>query len=309
LTPSFDLLSGKSVLVTGARGFIGSNLRMLLSKAGAQVTATSRSPCEEPGATWRTADLTTPHSAERLVAEVEPDFIFHLSGYVTAARGLEHVGPALQANLLDAVNLMTAASKRPGCRVVLANSLEEPSEEEYNAPPTSPYAAAKYAGTCYARMYHALYDLPVAITRISMGYGPRQSDLKKLVPYLCLSALKGEQPSLSSGARTCDWVFGEDIAEGMVASILSDKAMGQVIDIASGEMASVRFVAETIVELTPGAPEPLFGALQDRSLERLRPADIEGAFERTGWRAKVDLNEGLRRSVDYYRQLIAEGKA
>lgn len=308
MNPSADAFASKNVLITGARGFIGANLRALLSEVGAKVTATSRAPCDEAGAVWRLADLSTPESAVRLVEEAAPDYIFHLSGYVTAARGIEHVVPALQANQLDAIHLMMAVTGKPGCRLVLANSLEEPSAEEYDAPPTSPYAAAKYAATSYARMFHALYGTQVSIARISMGYGPRQSDLKKLVPYLCLSAIRGEEASLSSGGRTCDWIFGEDIAAGMMACALSDAATGQVIDLASGEMANVRHVAETIVSLVPGAPAPRFGALEDRSLERLRPADTQASFERTGWRTAVGLREGLERTVAYYRDAIAGGR-
>jgi len=306
---SLDGLAGKNVLITGARGFIGTNLRHALNAVGAKITATSRAPHAEPGATWRVADLSTPEAAGRLVDEARADVIFHLSGYVTTARPVENVIPATQANLLDGLNLMIAANARPGCRLVLANSLEEPSDEEAGAPPSSPYAAAKYASTSYARMFHALYGTPIAIARIAMGYGPRQSDLKKLVPYLCLSALRGEEAALSSGARTCDWVFADDIISGLVACALSDGAMGQVVDIATNEMASVRQVAEIIAELVPSAPAARFGALQDRSLERLRPADVDQAYQRTGWRASTHLREGLAATVDYYRRAIAEGLA
>jgi UDP-glucose 4-epimerase len=306
---SADGLAGRNVLVTGARGFIGANLRHALNAVGAHITATSRSPYEEPGATWRVADLSTPEAAMQLVDEARADVVFHLSGYVTTARAVENVLPATQANFLDALNLMIAANARPGCRLVLANSLEEPSDQEAGAAPSSPYAAAKYASTSYARMFHALYGTPIAIARISMGYGPRQSDLKKLVPYLCLSALRGEEPALSSGARTCDWVFADDIISGLIACALSDEAMGQVIDIATNEMASVRQVAELIAELVPGAPPAQFGALQDRNLERLRPADVDFAYQRTGWRASTLLREGLAATVDYYRWAIGQGLA
>lgn len=306
---SVDGLAGKNVLVTGARGFIGANLRHALTAAGANITATSRAPHTEPGATWRIADLSSPDAAMRLVDEAQADIIFHLSGHVTAVRAVENVIPATQANFLDGLHLMIAANARPGCRLVLANSLEEPSDEEAGAPPSSPYAAAKYASTSYARMFHALYGTPIVIARIAMGYGPRQSDLKKLVPYLCLSALRGEAPALSSGARICDWVFADDIASGLIACALSDGAMGRVVDIATSEMASVRHVAETIAALVPGSPPPRFGALNDRSLERLRPANVDQAFELTGWRASTYLRDGLAATVDYYRRAIAEGVA
>ena len=236
---------------------------------GAHITATSRSFHEEPGAAWRVADLSTPQAAARLVDEAQADVIFHLSGHVTAVRSVENVLPATQANFLDSLNLMLATHARPNCRLVLANSLEEPSDQEAGAAPSSPYAAAKYASTSYAKMFHALYGTPIAVARIAMGYGPRQSDLKKLVPYLCLSALRGEAPALSSGGRTCDWVFADDIVSGLIACAISDAAMGQVVDIATNEMASVRQVAEIIAELAPGAPTGFTAAPGDDA--RTRP--------------------------------------
>ncbi len=129
-------LAGRDVLVTGGTGFIGANLCAALSGAGARVTATSRqAQAEAPGITWRVADLARPENAAALIEESRPEFVFHLAGYVTGGRDLEHVLPALEANCVAAVNLMTAAAARPGVRVVLANSLEEPSEEEAGAPP------------------------------------------------------------------------------------------------------------------------------------------------------------------------------
>jgi len=305
---ALDELAGRSVLVTGGSGFIGANLCTALADAGARVTAVSRRPParEAPGVSWRTLDLTETGALKALLEDTSPEFIFHLAGYVTGARGIEHVLPALEANCTMAVNLMVAAAALPGVRVVLANSLEEPSPDETDAPPVSPYAAAKLASTAYARMFHSLYGLHATPVRISMGYGPRQMDYRKLVPYAVGCALTGEAPRFSSGARVCDWIYADDIVEGLVATALSDRAAGEVVDIASGKMASVADVVRRVFDVA-GAPPPAFGAEPDRPLERLRMPDVERAFALTGWRAQFDLDQGVRRTVDWYRAAMAEG--
>ncbi|HET9229975.1 MAG TPA: NAD-dependent epimerase/dehydratase family protein [Vitreimonas sp.] len=300
---SANELAGRSALVTGAAGFIGANLCLALKAAGARVIATSRAPPEGDG--WRKLDLADPAAVEALVAEARPDFMFHLAAYVTGARGLEHVLPALQANCVNAVNVMTAAAKLPSVRVVLANSLEEPTEEEAGAAPVSPYAAAKLASTGYARMFHALYGLHVVPARIGMVYGPRQSDMVKLVPYTIRCLIEGEIPRFSSGVRLCDWIYVEDVADALIATALSDQAAGEVVDVATGTMTSVGDVVREIHALMD-APAPKFGDAGDRPLERTYRTDVARTRSLTGWRAAIDVREGLRRTVEWYRKELAK---
>jgi nucleoside-diphosphate-sugar epimerase len=245
-------------------------------------------------------------TAMDLVQGIQPDVIFHLAGYVNGGRGLEHVAPSLEANCVATVNLLLAAAKLQNCRLVLANSLEEPDVSEAGAAPCSPYAAAKFASTIYARMFHALYGTHVVITRIAMGYGPGQWDSKKLVPYVIRSLLNGKAPDLSSGNRCCDWIYIEDVIRGMLLAASSPRCAGQTIDLASGTLTSLRTVVLHIVELLGSSISPNFGALPDRPLERLRPADIQTTEALTGWRPSTALRAGLAATVQWYRSRFEE---
>jgi UDP-glucose 4-epimerase len=105
----------------------------------------------------------------------------------------------MAANQAAAVNLLTAVAKSaPAARVVLAGSLEEPHQPD-DLTPSSPYAAAKWAATAYARMFAALWDVRVSVVQIAMAYGPGQFDATKLVPYAALALLRGDAVRLSSG--------------------------------------------------------------------------------------------------------------
>jgi nucleoside-diphosphate-sugar epimerase len=242
-----------------------------------------------------------------LFKAARPDYVFHLASHVAGSRAIDLVLPTFSANLTSTVNLLTAATEL-GCeRILLTGSLEEPDPGPNHAVPSSPYAAAKFAASAYGRMFHALYETPVAILRLYMVYGPGQQDLKKLVPYVTLSLLKGETPQLSSGVRQVDWVFVDDVVEGFLAAATATGIEGNTIDIGTGQLASVRTVVEHLFELVRPGEVPAFGALTDRSLEQVRVADVEASFRRIGWRPQVSLHEGLRRTVEWYQKCISDG--
>jgi nucleoside-diphosphate-sugar epimerase len=300
--------AGQVVLVTGARGFIGTHLVTALCRQGAMVHATSRArQAHTNEATWHVADLSAAGAAADLLRRTGPTLIFHLAGHVEGGRALAHVLPSLEANCLSTIRLLQAATEFGGCRVVLANSLEEPSADEGENAPCSPYAASKYASTIYARMFHELYGTPVTITRIAMGYGPGQWDVRKLVPHVILSLLRDRAPDLSSGDRRCDWIYIDDVVGGLLAAARAESCNGETIDLASGELTSLRSVVLTILDLLRTEVAPNFGALTDRPLERLRPADVEKSYRLAGWRPTTSLRDGLASTVQWYRTRFEAG--
>jgi nucleoside-diphosphate-sugar epimerase len=284
--------------VTGASGFIGSHLVARLCRDGAEVHAVSRAAKESRhGETWHVADLGDPDSTAELVRETAPEVIHHLASNVTGARGVEFVRPMLDSTLRAAVNLMTAAAAAPGTRVVLAGSVEEPREGEPT--PSSPYAVAKWAATGYARMFHQLWDVPVTVLRVAMVYGPGRQDTKKLVPYVALSLLRGEEPGISSGTRLIDWVYVDDVVEAFV-SAGEGKAAGQVLDIGSGHQVSIQDTVELLVQATGSGLRPRYGVVADRPLDRPQVSDVAPAARVLGWSPVTPLAEGLRRTVDWF---------
>lgn len=296
-------LSGKTVLVTGASGFIGAATTRRLRDAGAVVHGVVRHA--KPGAwgchrAWR-ADLGDVAEVRRVVSAVRPDVVFHLAAQVSGARELQGVLPMLHANLVATVNLLVAATERGVERLVLAGSLEEPQPDLAWPVPASPYAAAKLGAAAYARMCHALYGTPAVWLRLFMVYGPAQPDVRKLVPYATLSLLRGEAPALSAGTRPVDWVYVEDVVEALLAAATAENVLGRTLDVGSGRSVTVREVVERIARLVGSGVSPRFGAVPERPLEQVRVADTRETQARLGWRARTSLDEGLRRTVDWYR--------
>jgi nucleoside-diphosphate-sugar epimerase len=230
---------------------------------------------------------------------VKPDFVFHLASHVWGAPDLKHVLPTFRSNLQTTVNLLTAATE-VGCeRMVVTGSLVEP-EAATERIPSSPYAAAKWASSDYSRMFHALYGLPVVIARVFMVYGPAQQDETKLVPYTIRSLARGEAPEITSGRRQIDWVYVDDVVDGLIALAFAPGVEGDTVDLGSGSLITTAELVEMICSLMKSAVRPRFGALADRPLEPVRVARVADTTALTGWTPRVSLEQGLARTIDWY---------
>ncbi|MCP3959948.1 MAG: NAD(P)-dependent oxidoreductase [bacterium] len=303
-------LAERRVLVTGASGFIGAHLCRALASAGVRLHATSRH--SRPGSealTWHRIDLGDAGEVDKLVGAVRPEIVFHLASYVAGARSVELVPLTFHANLASTVHLLTALTQQGGLRrFVQVGSLEEPEPGEPLAVPSSPYAAAKMSASGYARMFHALYDTPVVLARLFMVYGPAQNDLKKLIPYLILSLLEGRPPKLSSGTREVDWIYVDDVVDGLMRAAARNSLGGRRVDLGSGRLVTIRGVVEELYrQLAPGEAAP-FGSLEDRPMEQVRRARMADTEALLGWRPGTSLEDGLRATIAWYRQELEAGR-
>ena len=297
---------GARVLVTGAGGFIGLHLARRLAEAGATVYGADRLPRPRglPVARWFRADVAEAGPADRLFVRARPEFVFHLASHVTGTRDIGAVLPCLRSNLASTVNLLVAAARHGVKRFVLAGSLEEADGGGAPAVPSSPYAASKSAATLYARMFHALYGVPVVLARLFMVYGPGQRDRTKIVPYVSLALARGERPRLSSGRRPVDWIYVGDVVEALLALGIGPALEGGRFDVGSGRLVTVRSVASRLARLSATGVRPEFGALPDRPMEQVRRADARATSRATGWRARTSLAEGLKRTYAWYAERV-----
>ncbi|HET8653412.1 MAG TPA: dTDP-glucose 4,6-dehydratase [Gaiellaceae bacterium] len=207
--------------------------------------------------------------------------------------------------------LLDAAREEPVERFILISSSEvygtaesDPMDEEHPLNPRSPYAATKAGADRLAYAYRATYDLPVVIVRPFNNYGPRQHP-EKLIPRFILQAL-AEQPLTVHGDGTAsrDWLFVEDDAEAIQAVIEADldSVSGEVINVATGRDASVSEIADLVLELT-GRPTSLREHVEERPGQVARHVGSTDKAERLlGWRARTSLEDGLARTVAWYRR-------
>jgi UDP-glucose 4-epimerase len=298
---------GKKVLVTGASGFIGTHLCRSLYAEAAEVHGISRNlPMAESNLVhWWQGYLEDISSVRAVMHKVKPDIVYHLASYVTGSRAIEHVLPTLHSNFISTINLLMASTEIGCQRIVLAGSLEEPDLDQDLITPSSPYAAAKWASSNYARMFHDLYQAPVVTAKIFMVYGPAQNR-RFLIPYVISSLLEGVSPQVSSGTRSVDWIYVDDVVSGLLAMAHAPNIDGCTIDLGSGTLTTVRAVVEQLVSCANDQVYPEFGAIPDRPREQIRVANTANAYTRLGWQSITALEAGLKLTVDWYKnQLIA----
>lgn len=178
-----------------------------------------------------------------------------------------------------------------------------PSLETDALKPLSPYAASKAGADRLAFSYWATYNMPVVVTRCSNNYGPYQYPEKQL-PLFITNALAGRPiPVYGNGANTRDWIHTDDHCSALLTILQApaEKVVGEVFNIGASEERSILENAKSIIAMT-GAPESLITYVQDRLGHVRRHAVDSSKIQRTlGWEPKVQYDEGLRETVNWYR--------
>jgi len=317
------------VVVAGGAGFIGSHLCRRLLADGHQVlcldnlsTGRRANIAElegQPDFVFREHDVTRP-----LPPEVEADAILHLASPASPPRYLCRPVETLLANSEGTLNLLEAA-RRSGARFLLASTSEvygdplvHPQREEYwgNVNPIgerSCYDEGKRFAEALTMAYARRHGLDVRIARIFNTYGERSDpEDGRLVPNFVTQALRGLPLTLyGSGEQTRSLCYVGDLVEGLMRLLCCEAARGEVVNLGNPEEHPVRYYAERIRDLC-GSSSPIVtveAALGDDP-QRRRP-DITRAQQLLGWQPVVPLDEGLRRTIAYFRAELArdEGRA
>ncbi len=301
--PSADLLS-KRVLLTGATGFIGSHVLHELIARSATVTAVigadraaSRTAALPPGVAVRTFDH--PSHISTIAREERPDYVIHLHAVITTARTTAAIQSTLQSNVLPSIDLMTACTDIGVRRLIVLGSGEEfgpvtgPFDDTTIPDPPSPYGASKGAITCYARMFHRAFQLPVTVLRPSVVYGPSQSP-RMLIPQV-MDALRHNRPiDVTEGRQTRDFIHVSDVAHGIVQALDADTVNGRSFNLGSGEPVTVRQCLHCIEEITGRRDLIRYGAIPYKQGEIFTyEPRLESTFEALRWRPAISLREGL----------------
>jgi dTDP-glucose 4,6-dehydratase len=207
--------------------------------------------------------------------------------------------------------LLDAIREEPVERFILISSSEvygtaeaPVMDEEHPLNPRSPYAATKAGADRLAYSYYTTYGLPIVIVRPFNNYGPRQHP-EKVIPRFVLQALADEPLTVhGDGAASRDWLYVDDDAEAIEATIEGDieSVVGEVVNLATGVDVSVSRVADLVLELL-GKPASLKAFVGERPGQvRRHIGSTEKAERLLGWRARTPFEEGLARTVQWYRE-------
>lgn len=260
-----------------------------------------------------TGELRDADRLDAVFVEHHPDAVFHLAAQAIVGAALESPVPTFQANIEGTWNLMEAARVAGVERVVVASSDKAygphddlPYTEDAALQPIYPYDVSKAAADLIARSYWHTYELPVAVTRFANIYGGGDLNFSRLVPETVSAVIDGRRPVIrSDGSPERDFLFAEDVARAYVAiakALEDGEGAGEAFNAGWGKPNAVREVVELICEIAGAEVEPdIRGEGNPEGEIDRQYLDSAKIREVTGWEPRVDLRQGLERTLEWYR--------
>ncbi|WP_456431784.1 SDR family oxidoreductase [Thermosulfuriphilus sp.] len=318
-------------LVTGGAGFIGSNITERLLKDGHYVRVLDdfsngkeenldfSAPLKERLEVIR-GDIRDPSVCKEACQAVE--YIFHEAALGSVPRSIDDPQSTNEINITGTLNLLWAAKEAGVKRFVYAASSsaygdkEDPfgqiiAKKETMAPnPLSPYAVSKLTGEYYCQVFSQVYGLETVILRYFNVFGPRQdphSMYAAVVPKFITSLLKGQSPTIfGDGEQSRDFTYIDNVVEANLKACFAGKeAVGEVFNIACGRRTSINELYRLIAQLIGTDLKPHYAPARAGDV-RHSLADISKAQKILGLQEMVSLEEGLRKTIDWYRKGLEE---
>jgi len=311
-------MSGKKVVLTGGTGLIMSNVAERYADLGDEVVLfdnnqqhdmydeTQELLKEKTNVTFVKGDIRD----AKAVAEVAKgaEIFYHFAALMGTSSRFKQEVITTEVNVIGTINACQAAldagvkyyiyPPRPALTVWL-----------------TPYIITKTAGTQFTQMYNIIYGLPTIGLNIANCYGPRERAIleansykpgegRKMMATFIEAALKNEDlPVMGDGEQSSDFVFIDDIVEGCMKAP-RDAAIGQIMDLGTGINTPVKKVAELIIEITKSKSKLKYVPLRTGEVKVHTKADITNAKKFLDWEPKIDLREGIKRTIPYYAKRL-----
>jgi nucleoside-diphosphate-sugar epimerase len=307
-------------LITGIGGFIGSSLARALLARGEQVRGVDnfstgkRDNIQEilDSVDFREADIVDLDAMHQACAGV--DFVLHQAAIPSVPKSLLDPLASNRANIDGTLNVLVAARDAKVKRVVYAASSSAygdtptlPKHEEMRPDPISPYAVAKLASEQYMISFYRCYGLETVCLRYFNIFGPRQdptSPYSGVLAKFITQMLRGEQPTIfGDGEQSRDFTYIDNAVEAnLLASMApADKAAGRVFNTATGQRVTLNETFKLLQGLTAYKGQPKYAPERGGDIKHSL-ADITLAEAALGYKPLLDFEEGLRRTVEWYRQ-------
>jgi UDP-glucose 4-epimerase len=307
-------------LVTGGAGFIGSNLVDALLDEGHEVAIlddfssgkeANIAAALERGAVVHRADIRDAEQVAKVAAEVAPEAIFHLAAQIDVRKSVADPAWDARTNVEGTINVLNAA-RDVGARVINVSTGGAiygeaeviPTPETVEPLPEAPYGQSKFCAERYIGLFGRLFDLKGATVRLGNVYGPRQDPLGEagVIAIFCGKAQTGEQPTVyGTGKQTRDYVYVGDVVAALLAVLAHPDAHGEY-NVGTGRESSVLDIIDGLAAFTGGGFEPQFAPARLGEMDR-SCLDVTRAREELNWSPKVELADGLRRTMEWARSV------
>ena len=304
-------------LVTGGAGFIGSHLAMALLDRGETVRVADDLSTGKPAnlaLLAGRAEVLTGDLADVAFARAAPrdmDVVLHQAAIPSVPRSVADPLTSHRANVDATLAVLVGAREAGVGRLVYAGSSsaygdspELPKREDMAPNPLSPYALQKLVGEQYLQMFTRLYGLDTVTLRYFNVFGPRQdpsSQYSGVIALFVTRLLAGQPPLIiGDGEQTRDFTYIDNVVDGVLRAATAPGATGRVINVATGGQISINQLARTIQRLLGSDLAPLYAEARAGDV-RDSLADIGLARQVLGYEPRISFEEGLRRTIDWYR--------
>ena len=318
-------MNGKKVLISGGLGFIGSNLAARLVGDGAQVTIID-SMIPEYGGNMRNiheisdkitvnfSDVRDPFSINQLISE--QDYLFNLAGQTSHLDSMEEPFTDLDINAKAQLSILEACRKNnPDIRIIFASTRQIygkprylPVDEKHPCHPVDVNGINKMAGEWYHILYHDVYGIPTSVLRLTNTYGPRMriKDARQTFLGIWIRNLLEKKPIqvYGNGLQRRDYNYVDDVVDALLIAATRPEARGKIYNLGAPEPLSLEDTARLMCKLSEGASYEKIPFPEERKAIDVGDFVCDyKAFQSTfDWNPKVNFQEGISKSIDYYRK-------
>jgi nucleoside-diphosphate-sugar epimerase len=308
-----SLLNGERIFITGATGFIGSNLARRCLEQGAEVFINLRKSSD----TWRVkdilpeitvvpVDITEYEKLRDALKNIRPDIIFHTATYGGSA-DQKNTEKIIETNITGTANLVRSCKDISVKMLVNTGSSSEygeknsPMKESSLLEPVTEYGVSKAAATLFCQSYAAAYNLPIVTLRLFSPFG-RYEQKSRLIPSVILAALQKINPKISSREFVRDFIYIDDVLDAYESALNLRNPSGKIFNIGSGQQHSVGEVVDGIIKILGNEVKYESG---NPKLWKSEPAfwqaDIQKAKSELCWEPEYSLESGLSATIDWFK--------
>jgi len=303
-------MKGKTILITGAAGFLGSHLAEKLAEENRVIAvdiANNLPQDIKESLKFYEVDIADPDIIAEVFRKERPQTVYHLAGPISLRREIDDPLFKKSLNILGNLStILNCCTKYEAEKIIFFSSggaiYEEartiPTPENYPAHPASLYGLANLIIERYIKSYQQKYGLSFTFLRFGNVYGPRQWE-NGIIPSIIIKVLKGESPVIyGKGNQTRDFIFVEDAIEASIIALNDNR--NETYNVSSGKEISINKILDKVTVILNKQVKPIYASRKNKETER-SCLDNSKIKKELGWQPKINIDQGLRKTADWLK--------
>ena len=299
----------KRILITGASGFIGTNLLIALTQQNVDIAVIDRhDKLKFDKVKKYIGDICDYSFVEKAISDFQPSKVFHLAAYKKRSSTVNDMSLAIKVNLLGTINLYQALLNISALESIVTlgttdeyGEINPPFKESLIGMPSSNYGFSKFCVTKLSEFFYRNFKLPVVILRPTIAYGPHQGQ-DMFIPTLIKTLLNNNKYEMTPGDQIRDFIYISDLIEAIITVSNNTSYLGEIFNIGNGSPIKIKEIAISIAKQLDKEQFLYIGAISYRDREIMHyNISMDKIFNNSEWKPKVSLEKGLNQTIKYYQ--------